>query len=85
MLDDILNGSREPVELTRISTTIDGVRIDAPALNDVLIAHPSPAAISRCSFRCEIVLPLIPSFITEGRTHDGAIEYIIIQIWCAFK
>ena len=64
MLDDILDGIREPVELTRISTAIDGVRIDAPALNDVLIAHPNPAAISRCSFRCEIMLPLASSFTT---------------------
>ncbi|KAG0613104.1 hypothetical protein M758_6G077300 [Ceratodon purpureus] len=50
MLDDILDGGMKPVELTRISTFIDGVKIDAPALNDVLIAHPNPAAISRCSF-----------------------------------
>lgn len=54
MLDNILDGSTKPVELTRISTFIDGVRIDAPALNDVLIAHPNPAAISRCNFRSEI-------------------------------
>lgn len=56
ILDDILHGSTKPVELTRISTFIDGVRMEAAALNDVLIAHPNPAAISRCSFRCYIIV-----------------------------
>lgn len=41
------------MELTRIATSIDGVKIDAPALNDVLVAHPNPAAVSRCTFRCK--------------------------------
>lgn len=62
-LDGILGGSTKPVELTRISTFIDGVRIDAPALNDILIAHPNPAAISRCSFRFEIPLAFFHSFL----------------------
>lgn len=67
ILDDILHGSTKPVELTRISTFIDGVRMEAPALNDVLIAHPNPAAISRCSFSIsregadELLTPVIHS------------------------
>lgn len=84
MLDGILDGSTEPMELTRISTSIDGVRIGAPVLNDVLIAHPSPAAISRCSFRCEIMLPLVPSFIVQESIR-GVAEHIPIQMWCAFE
>ncbi|XP_024394023.1 NADH kinase-like isoform X2 [Physcomitrium patens] len=67
MLDDILNGTMEPAEVTRIATFIDGVKIDTPALNDILIAHPSPAAISRCSFSIEkqsteeLLIPVIHS------------------------
>jgi len=68
MLDDILDGNTKPVELTRISTFIDGVRIDAPALNDILIAHPNPAAISRCSFRCETRLALVSLYLTVRST-----------------
>lgn len=68
ILDDILDGSTKPVELTRISTFIDGVRIDAPALNDILIAHPNPAAISRCSFRCEILLALVLLYLNIRST-----------------
>jgi len=68
MLDDILEGRAKAVELKRISTFIDGVRIDAPALNDILIAHPNPAAISRCSFRCETLLVLMVLYLNIWST-----------------
>lgn len=51
VLDEILEGQREPVQLTRILTCIDGIHSHTYALNDILLAHPSPAAVSRCSFR----------------------------------
>lgn len=71
MLDDILNGTMEPAEVTRIATFIDGVKIDTPALNDILIAHPSPAAISRCSFRCETSFVFGPTFYMQGNRLVG--------------
>jgi NAD+ kinase len=51
VLDEILEGTREPVKLQRISTFVDGIKVSSPALNDVLVAHPNPAAVSRCTFR----------------------------------
>ncbi|KAH9543524.1 hypothetical protein CY35_13G069700 [Sphagnum magellanicum] len=50
VLDEILEGTREPVKLRRISTFVDGIKVSSPALNDVLVAHPNPAAVSRCTF-----------------------------------
>ncbi|CAM6099549.1 unnamed protein product [Calypogeia fissa] len=50
VLDEILEGGREPTQLSRISTRVDGIEIGTPALNDVLLAHPNPAAVSRCAF-----------------------------------
>ncbi|KAL3689866.1 hypothetical protein R1sor_016175 [Riccia sorocarpa] len=51
ILDDILDGKKKPLELTRINTRIDGEDYSYPALNDVLLSHPNPAAVSRCSYR----------------------------------
>ena len=48
VLDDVLEGRAEPTTLARMRTTVAGVEL-APALNDVLIAHPSPGAVSRYS------------------------------------
>jgi NAD+ kinase len=50
VLDEILEGQREPTRLTRIRTRVDGTEIGTCALNDVLVAHPNPAAVSRCTF-----------------------------------
>ncbi|GLJ16918.1 hypothetical protein SUGI_0292070 [Cryptomeria japonica] len=51
VLDEILEGKRKPVQLSRILTCIDGVQSHTLALNDVLLAQPCPAAVSSCSFR----------------------------------
>eukprot|EP00252_Welwitschia_mirabilis_P001854 TRINITY_DN11811_c0_g2_i1.p1 TRINITY_DN11811_c0_g2~~TRINITY_DN11811_c0_g2_i1.p1 ORF type:complete len:222 (+),score=34.53 TRINITY_DN11811_c0_g2_i1:29-667(+) len=51
VVDEILEQKREPSKLSRILTCIDGIRCSTLALNDLLIAHPSPAAVSRFSFR----------------------------------
>ncbi|KAH9330380.1 hypothetical protein KI387_002488 [Taxus chinensis] len=51
VLDEILEGRRKPVQLSRLSTCIDGVHSHAHALNDVLLAHSCPAAVTHCSFR----------------------------------
>lgn len=48
VLDDVLEGRAEPTTLARMRTSVAGVEL-APALNDVLIAHPSPGAVSRYS------------------------------------
>jgi NAD+ kinase len=46
-LDAILAGRLRPVELARLALRIDGRRLPEPALNDVLVAHPIPAATTR--------------------------------------
>ncbi|KAK1292552.1 putative NADH kinase [Acorus calamus] len=62
VLDEILEGHRIPSELSRISITLNGVPLANP-LNDVLIAHPCPATVSRFSFRIrrdkEWIAPLV--------------------------
>eukprot|EP00249_Psilotum_nudum_P004924 c18427_g1_i1 orf=193-1125(-) len=50
ILDEILEGKRKPTELQRISTCIDGIECNSFALNDLLLAHPSPAAVTRLTF-----------------------------------
>jgi NAD+ kinase len=46
-LDAILAGRLRPVALARLALRIDGRRLREPALNDVLVAHPIPAATTR--------------------------------------
>lgn len=48
VLGDVLEGKAEPTRLARLQVTVAGKTL-APALNDVLIAHPSPGAVSRYS------------------------------------
>ena len=50
-LDAIAAGRLEPAPVTRLSVTLDGVRLAEPGLNDVLIAHQHPAATSRYLIR----------------------------------
>ena len=50
VLDGALRGTLKPTRLARIRTVLNG-KVLEPALNDVLIAHPSPAAVSRYSVR----------------------------------
>ncbi|KAI4323069.1 hypothetical protein L6164_022705 [Bauhinia variegata] len=51
VFDGILEGQIIPSELTRISISVNSFRLSTYALNDILIAHPCPAALSRFSFR----------------------------------
>eukprot|EP00850_Spirogloea_muscicola_P020677 SM000223S07305 [mRNA] locus=s223:59029:71140:- [translate_table: standard] len=48
---DIIGGRREPMAVARMQTVIEGQGACPPALNDVLLAHPNPAAVSRFSMR----------------------------------
>jgi NAD+ kinase len=48
MIEDVLFGKVEPTHLTRARVDVAGAVLP-PVLNDVLIAHPSPGAVSRYS------------------------------------
>jgi hypothetical protein len=51
ILDVTLDGSRRPLELSRISVKLNGIQLPTYALNDILVSHPCPASVSRFSFR----------------------------------
>ncbi|XP_010272705.1 PREDICTED: probable NADH kinase [Nelumbo nucifera] len=51
VLDEILGGHKTPAKLSRISVCVNSHLLPTYALNDILIAHPCPAAVSRFSFR----------------------------------
>ncbi|XAR68193.1 NAD(+) kinase [Bertholletia excelsa] len=51
MVDNILEGSIVPSKLSRMSVYVNSKPLPTYALNDVLIAHPCPATVSRFSFR----------------------------------
>ncbi|GAV60681.1 NAD_kinase domain-containing protein [Cephalotus follicularis] len=51
VLDNILEGQAGPSELSRISLSVNSKLLSSYALNDILIAHPCPAAVSRLSFK----------------------------------
>ncbi|XP_075506463.1 putative NADH kinase isoform X3 [Primulina tabacum] len=51
ILDEILENLCEPSELARMAISINSKLIPTSALNDVLLAHPCPATVSRFSFR----------------------------------
>ncbi|KAH6836252.1 kinase 3 [Perilla frutescens var. hirtella] len=51
VLDSILEDLSEPSELARIAVSLNSKLISTSALNDVLLAHPCPATVSRLSFR----------------------------------
>ncbi|XP_074582662.1 putative NADH kinase isoform X2 [Curcuma longa] len=53
VLDDVLEGRKQPSELARISIHVNGNLFPTYALNDILVAHPCPATVSRFSFRIE--------------------------------
>lgn len=46
ILEDIVDGTSTPVQLRRFHIAIDGNRCGPPVLNDVLISHQNPAAVS---------------------------------------
>lgn len=51
IIDDILESRVRPSEVSRMSVTLNSKQLSPYALNDVLIAHPCPATVSRFSFR----------------------------------
>ncbi|XP_011082800.1 probable NADH kinase isoform X2 [Sesamum indicum] len=51
MIDGILENRSEPSELARMAVSVNSKLISTAALNDVLLAHPCPATVSRFSFR----------------------------------
>lgn len=51
VLDDILKGRKVPSKLSRISVHVNSQQLSTYALNDILIAHPCPATLSRFSFK----------------------------------
>ncbi|XP_077229577.1 NAD(H) kinase 3 isoform X1 [Tasmannia lanceolata] len=50
VFDEVLEGCKAPSELSRMSISLNGQLLSTCALNDVLVAHPCPAAVSRFSF-----------------------------------
>ncbi|TYK16271.1 NADH kinase isoform X1 [Cucumis melo var. makuwa] len=51
VLDSILNGEAVPSKLSRMSLSVNSELLSKYPLNDVLIAHPCPASVSRFSFK----------------------------------
>src|SRR5262249_43562730 len=47
ILDEIQAGSRSPLALMRLEVSVNGETLPTPVLNEVFIAHPSPAGTSR--------------------------------------
>lgn len=46
LLDHTLTGEWEPIQLFRFGVCVDGVRVGPPILNDILVAHENPAAVT---------------------------------------
>jgi NAD+ kinase len=69
VLDAALRGETEPTRLARIRTMINGREIEELALNDVLVAHPSPASVSRYSVR-----------LGTGREEDGELSSRFLHV-----
>ncbi|KAJ9551517.1 hypothetical protein OSB04_015562 [Centaurea solstitialis] len=51
ILNNILEGRTTPSEVARMSIRVNSIPLSTYALNDVLIADPCPASVSRFSFR----------------------------------
>ncbi|KAL8507700.1 hypothetical protein ACS0TY_018297 [Phlomoides rotata] len=51
ILNDILENRSEPCELARMAVSVNSNLISTSALNDILLAHPCPATVSRFSLR----------------------------------
>lgn len=77
VLEEINEGKRLPVHVPRISARVNGTLLKTYALNDILVAHPNPAAVTRCTFsiqqKCtlECVSPLVHSRSSGLRVCTG--------------
>lgn len=63
VLQEILQFKTSPLRLNRISACVNGDELKTHALNDILLAHPNPAAVTRCSLRIrnssEFISPMV--------------------------
>ncbi|MCO5587460.1 hypothetical protein L7F22_041409 [Adiantum nelumboides] len=51
VLEEVIEQKRRPLLVQRISIRVNDHFLQACALNDVLLAHPSPAAVTKCTLR----------------------------------
>ncbi|KAL5564094.1 hypothetical protein UlMin_027258 [Ulmus minor] len=51
VLDSIIEGRIIPSRLSRMSISVNSQRLSTNALNDILVAHPCPASVSRFSLK----------------------------------
>ncbi|XP_024019491.1 NADH kinase [Morus notabilis] len=51
VLDSIIEGRRVPSQLSRMLMRLNSKQLPTYGLNDILIAHPCPASVSRFSFK----------------------------------
>nr|XP_028945291.1 NADH kinase-like [Malus domestica] len=76
VLDNILQGRTIPSKLTRISVYVNSQVLPTYALNDILIAHSCPAALSQFSFKIkrdgELCSPLVNSRSSGLRVSTAA-------------
>ncbi|XP_042028722.1 NADH kinase-like isoform X3 [Salvia splendens] len=75
VVDDILENRVQPSELSRMAVAINSKPIPTYALNDILLAHPCPATVSRFSFRIKKdgePSPLLHSRSSGLRVSTGA-------------
>ncbi|CAB4277202.1 unnamed protein product [Prunus armeniaca] len=66
VLDNILEGRTIPSKLTRISICVNSQVLSTYALNDVLIAHPCPAAVSQFSFKVSTAAGSTAAMLSAG-------------------
>ncbi|KAI3939587.1 hypothetical protein MKX01_038542 [Papaver californicum] len=70
VLDDILEGRKEPHELARVGVRVNNQMLSKCGLNDILISHPCPASVSRFSFKImtcgEPISPMVNSRSSSG-------------------
>lgn len=55
VLDSIIEGRRAPSQLSRMLIHLNSEQLPTYALNDILIAHPCPASVSRFSFKYGVI------------------------------
>ena len=70
LLDETLTGAWEPIELFRYGVALDGERVGSSILNDVLVAHENPAAVTSYVLRVGEAEPE-PQKIVRNLDFDG--------------
>ncbi|XP_026414009.1 NADH kinase-like isoform X2 [Papaver somniferum] len=76
VLDGILEGRKEPHELSRVGIRVNNHILSKCGLNDILISHPCPASVSRFSFKImacgEPIYPMVNSRSSGLRVSSAA-------------